>query len=358
MRTALIKLEGCKVGQKVAEDVYNRHNGMLVPKDYILTERILNVIRGNEIAALKVYLDEDETSDFEIVDVPHQEHAGVLQKTVEDYKRTRSSDILKVEETFFDVSKGKPVSKGTMDTLSNNIIETFDSSLIPYIGSIKVSDNYMLEHSLNMGTLASLFARWLKFDEVKTNNFIQSALLHDIGRVKINPKIFSKPGKLTSEEFDQVKQHSIFSYRLVQESGDLDNDIKMGILMHHERCDGSGYPLGAKGVQIHEFGKLLAIIDIYDAMTTDRIFQSKTFSLKVLDELYQHSFEKLDYGYVNTFTKNMLNYYSGCSVRLNTGEIGSLIHIDQKNITRPIIKIDNALVNLLEESDLEIEAIV
>lgn len=358
MRTAFLRIEGCKVGYRVAEDVYNKHNGMLVPKDFVITERIINVIKANEISAIKVYLEEEETSEYEIDEPPNAEPTDSIRQSVEDYKLVRCMDLMKVEETFFDISKGKPVNKTVMNDLSNNIIESFDTRLVPYIGKMKTSDSYLYEHTLNMGTLASLFAKWLKFDLEKTNNLIQAALLHDIGRVKLRPELFNKAGKLTKEEFDEVKQHSTLSYKLLQDSTELSNDIKMGVLMHHERNDGSGYPLGAKGVQIHEFGKILAIIDIYDAMTTDKVYKPKLFTLNVLNQLYLDSFEKLDYGFVNTFIKNMLTYFTGCTVRLNTGEEGFLVHIDERHITKPIIKIDNTLVNLQEETDLEIDSII
>lgn len=358
MRVALLRIEGCRIGLRVAEDVYNKNNAMIIPKDYVITERVLKVIRANAVERIKVYLEKDEKSEFEVFDDSEYSNQEALLKAIKEYKDKRVSSIIKVEEVFFDVSKGKPIKKSSLDEISTSLKQPFDTKLIPYINSLNVSDNYTLEHTMNVATLALIFAKWLNLDNQKADDFVRAALLHDIGRTKVNQNILGKPGKLTQNEYEQIKQHVVFSYRMIQDTDDLSKDVKLGVLMHHERNDGSGYPLGAKYAQIHEFGKMLAIIDTYDAMTTDRAYQSRMFALGVLDELYHSSFGKLEYAYVNVFITKMLTYYTGCTVRLNTGEIGSIVHIDVKNVTKPIIKIDCSLVDLKEELDLEIEEFI
>lgn len=142
-----------------------------------------------------------------------------------------------------------------------------------------MADSYTYTHSINVALLSRLIGKWMKYGKNMQDSLMFAGLLHDIGKMKIDKNVLNKPDKLTDQEFEKIKQHSVYSYELLQLNKDIPLDVKVGILMHHERMDGSGYPYGVCNENINDIAKVLAIADSYDAMISERPYQKKTFSI-------------------------------------------------------------------------------
>ena len=166
--------------------------------------------------------------------------------------------------------------------------------------------------------------------------------------------ILNKPDKLTEEEFDKIKKHPVYSYELLQDNKNISLDAKIGILMHHERMDGSGYPYGAYSENINEIAKVLAIADTYDAMISERPYQKKRSPFEVMQSMQDGVFGKLDTKILLTFLANIATYYIGTYVALNTGEIGEVVAINPSCVYRPIIRVQERYIDMNTEDSIKI----
>ncbi|WP_443663521.1 HD-GYP domain-containing protein, partial [Clostridium sp.] len=203
-----------------------------------------------------------------------------------------------------DLTEIKIMSKEILDNLTDY------GSIIKNITNSKNIDEYLTHHCVNVALLSSMLGTWLNLPKNKLVLLTHAAFLSDIGKTKINPTILNKPSKLTKPEFDEVKKHSFYAYDLIKDIPLLDKSIISGVLMHHERLNGSGYPLGLKEDKITTFAKIIAIADTFDAMTSDRVYSKKQNPLKVLEVLQHDCIDLLDYNYITTFVRHMSNYYT------------------------------------------------
>jgi HD-GYP domain-containing protein (c-di-GMP phosphodiesterase class II) len=163
---------------------------------------------------------------------------------------------------------------------------------------------------------------------------------------------------LTDEEFEEIKKHVIYGYRLVENIPEVNKAIALGILMHHEREDGTGYTLKANGDQIHEYAKIVAVADVYDAMTSNRVYRAKQCPFEVFESIQNGNFGKLDLRITTTFLNCIANYYIGDLCKLSTGEEAEITYINPINISKPLLKIDNAYLDLTKETTIKITEVL
>jgi len=190
-----------------------------------------------------------------------------------------------------------------------------------------------------------VFAAWLGMNKTETANLITAGLLHDLGKLKIPLEILHKKGRLTDEEFEIMKSHTVVGYRLLQNQN-IPEEMKLAALMHHERIDGSGYPIGAKDKQINEYAKIIAICDIYDAMTANRVYRGRICPFEVIKQFEVSSFGELDTNYLLTVLKNIAYTYFGSWVRLSNGISAEIVYIHQNDLSRPIVRAGDTLIDI------------
>lgn len=322
-------------------DILSASGAVLVPRGIVLTEELIKGIKRFP-----------HVHTLEIDDKRESEQEKFLRKSFEVKEES-------VRHLILSISDGNPVDQQIVEDTVNGIRKDFamTSDVLACMRRVNDVDNYTYRHSLNVSMLAMLMGRWLKMTEAQSKDLATAGLLHDIGKSKISKDILLKEGALTPEEYEEVKKHSTYSYRLLQEDK-LSKEILMGILMHHEREDGSGYPLGAKGDQIPLYGKILAVCDIYSAMVSMRPYKGRQNPFIVIKEMLANYKGKLDYGLMHTLFYNVAMSHVHEYVLLNTGEIGQIAFINPREVLRPIVRIDTVLVDLQQEHSLEIEDIL
>ena len=203
-----------------------------------------------------------------------------------------------------------------------------------------------------------MLGKWLNLPSIDLTLLTYTAFLHDIGKTKVDPIILNKPSNLTISEYEEVKKHTVYSYELVKKIPYLDKSVSLGVLMHHERLDGSGYPLHLKEDNISTFAKIIAITDMFDAMTSDRVYRKGQNPFTTLDIMQHDCMGLLDYNYLSTFIKQMSNYYTGEMVKLNDDRIAKIIKIDINNFSKPLISIDSNFIDLSKQRELFIIGLV
>ncbi len=202
---------------------------------------------------------------------------------------------------------------------------------VTQIHSMDRDGRYLLHHSLHVAILAGLMGKWLRWPREHRERLVLAGLLHDVGKLKIADSILKKPGKLTNSEMKIVQRHSTYGAEILTKCGlSTEVDIMAGVLQHHERCDGSGYPSGLKRDMISPFGKILAILDMYDAMATNRSYAHKVSPFEIFDRLSSDiAVGKFDEEYGMLFVRRLCHALTGNWVRLTTREKAKIIYIDQ-----------------------------
>lgn len=219
-------------------------------------------------------------------------------------------------------------------------------------------EDSIYRHGVNVAALSSLLGSWIGMDENQLNLLVYSALLHDFGKTKIDENVLKKNMPLTKDEFNIIKSHASVGYNYIKNIEFWDKSVSYGVLMHHERIDGSGYPLGIKGEQIHPFAKIIAIADVFDAINSNRGYKRKKLPFEAMQIVKTESLGKLDYEYSKIFLEHIANYYMGEEVLLNTDEICKIIQMDVNNLDRPLVLKDGDFIDLAKEKNLYIKEII
>lgn len=219
-------------------------------------------------------------------------------------------------------------------------------------------EDTIYRHSVNVSAISLILGRWLNLDEVQLNLLAYSAILHDFGKVKINEKILSKHGSLTGNELKEMKSHPVLGYNCVNRIPFLDKSVSTGILLHHERGDGSGYPFGLKSDKIPKFAKIVAIADIFDAVNSKRSYREKKAPFEALEIVQKDEMGKLDFEYCKVFISHIVNFYMGESVLLSDGRVCKIIQVDPNNLQAPLLLDGSEFVDLRSTNNLYIKELI
>lgn len=341
MQKLAISLSESMPGMLVAEPIRNLDTGLVyVGENQELNADTIGKLKSNGVQEIKIFVNTWDNV------------WKISNETKKDYSKcTETAKIL-----LNQIAHNNVVDFIAFKEIKDEIAEKFSNNykIIGCINLFKVADSYTYTHSINVALLSTLIGKWMKYGKKLQDSLMLAGLLHDIGKMKIDKSILNKPDKLTDEEFEEIKQHPIYSYELLQTNTDIPLDVKMGILMHHERMDGSGYPYGVYNENINDIGKVLAIADAYDAMISERPYQKKRSPFEVMQLMQTGIFGKLDSKILLTFLSNIATYYIGTYVTLNTGEIGEVVAINPLCIYRPIIRVQDRYIDMYTDHSIQI----
>lgn len=340
-----------KTGMVIAEDLIE-NNIVLASKGTIVTQAIIDKLGQvyflNKIA---VFHEDKQNRNNQSVE---------KSKTVEEVEKSFSEFTFNVEG-IFDVIDSRGIKdledvRGFAKKIQKEMNST--RAIIKNIVLSGSGTDTIFRHSVNVAALSSILGRWLGIDEKEINLLTYAGILHDFGKTKIDRQILNKRGTLTTKEFQQIKNHPITAYNLIKQVAFLDSSVGYGILMHHERLDGSGYPLGIKGEKIHKFAKIIAIADTFDAVNSNRVYRRSKEPFVALEIIQKDSLGKLDYEYCKVFLEHLVNYYVGEEVLLNNEMICKIIQININDITHPLVLHDDEFIDLKKQPDLRVERLI
>lgn len=219
------------------------------------------------------------------------------------------------------------------------------SDIFEMLHNLRNYDDATYTHCINVALMSNILGQWLKWDENEIAVVTQAGLFHDIGKILIPDSIITKPGRLTEDEYTIVQTHPQRGYEVLRPLN-ISSHVKNAAVMHHERCDGSGYPLHLKGPQIDKFAKVVAITDVYDAMTSARYYRAPLCPFIAISMFEDEGFQKYDAEIILCFLQNIVNTYLLNTVKLNTGEIGEIIFINKTALSKPTIKVGDDYIDL------------
>lgn len=244
-----------------------------------------------------------------------------------------------IDQLLEDVRLGNSLDTDTAKQLVGEMADSISRSpnAMLWLTHMKKRDEYTSVHCMNVCILALTFGRSLGLERARLDHLGLGALLHDIGKMHVPLEILNKPGKLTDEEFDIVKTHSMSGFNLLRQKEDMPREVLDIVRSHHERINGRGYPDGLTGDLIERLVQITSIVDVYDAITSDRCYHDGIAPHDALKNMFDWAGDNFDAELVEQFIKCLGIYPIGSMVELNTGHIGIVVSASEKTRLRPII---------------------
>jgi putative nucleotidyltransferase with HDIG domain len=281
-------------------------------------------------------------------------------RILDDVIKTQA--IAELEKLFSDIDKndGKldNLSLRGINEISTKIVDSIllNKSYMVNILDLKMYDDYTYHHSLSVSVLSTAIGLSLGLNDAALFDLSLCGLLHDIGKTKIARDIITKPDKLTIEEFEIIKSHPLRGGKCVVKNGFINERIYNGIISHHEKFDGTGYPFSVKGKDIPLFGRIIAVADVYDALTSKRAYREPNKASETIEYIMAANGSFFDPVMVIAFLKKIAPYPINDYVKLSNGKIGLVTKLFSQNPLRPEVKIVNEVkdtyYNLYEDHNL------
>lgn len=246
-----------------------------------------------------------------------------------------------VNTVLLDCRMGKQVEVEKLEPIISSITGSIfrNPDAIISLLKIKQADKYTFQHSVAVSTLLISFCRAMEVDREITELVGMGGLLHDIGKMKVPDRVLNKPGKLTESEFELMKKHVSYGCLILENTANL-SPISISIAAeHHERYDGSGYPMGLKGDQISLYGQMAAIVDVYDALTSNRVYHAGIEPTEVLKKMLEWSGLHFNATLVHNFIRTIGIYPVGTLVRLESGYLAVVIQQNHDNLLHPRVRV-------------------
>jgi putative nucleotidyltransferase with HDIG domain len=268
----------------------------------------------------------------------------VSRSSAEEFERakvTLSSASKMMQNMMRDVRLGKQVNLEQSEPMIDKIVETMfscPSSALP-LAQIKTLDEYTFQHSVAVSALSVAFGKVLGMPRLEIKQLAMGGLLHDLGKAKVPVHLLNKPGKLTDDEYVVMKTHVVETARLLKNVSHLGEIAFNAASQHHERYDGSGYPNKLKGDEISQHGQMLAIVDVYDAITSIRVYHKALPPTEALRRLYEWSGTQFNPRLVQAFIKGIGIYPAGSLVRLESDRLGIVREVAPENSLQPIVQV-------------------
>lgn len=357
---------GMIIGKDIVSSGY-----LIAEKGTVLTDRIITRLKFYSVAEIVIIVPDSQlkveqqkkTTPKAAPSASIASYVGRIKASPEYriFTQTFYSSFVSFKGQLNEVVENKAPLK--TDYLLADVSRIFAScknpnSLLDMMMGIRNLDDATFVHSMNVALICNLFAHWLKYDEEDTQALTLAGLLHDIGKMKIPPEIIKKPGKLTDAEYNVIKEHPTLGYNILK-SQNVDPRVCNAALQHHERCDGKGYPKGLSLNEIDPFGKIVAIADVYDALTAARVYRGPICPLEVIGIFQAEGLTIYDPGYLMTFLDQIMYSYLNYTIQLSNGETGRIIMMQRNSLDKPVIALSgNRFIDLREHPELSITGVL
>ena len=343
-------------GMKVGRSVRDFDGTEILKENTKLTSELIDKLRGKNVFSVYIDVTEDDYKPA----ASGNEH--LLDNT---YVKRYNEAFEATQNLYYTFARTGEFDKDALAEILNpkNVIELCDgATAVTQIHNMKRDGDYIVHHALNVGILAGIMAYWLRYKPNKIGELLMSGLLCEIGKMKVSKTLLNKTGKLTPDELKEVRRYVDYGYDMLKTSP-LKNhkDVLLGVLHHHERCDGSGYPNRLRGDQISDFGKIIAVLDVYDAMATTRSYAKRNSPFEIIKVLYGDVLAgKFDTRFCILFMKNLLQSINGSWVGLSDGQRAKIVYMDSSRVTAlPVVQTPKGeFIDLNKRTDLKVDALL
>lgn len=347
-------------GMLAAEDVYTRENHLIISKNTMLTDKIITRLKFYTISDLLIFSEQELNSrKIDFIETTYYDRIK-RSKGFQHFHQAYQYATRQFEQSLHNWAtmdhNGKDgMSPDELLSSVNQLLQHSDNTigLFNMLHCMRKYDDSTYVHCINVSLICNIIGKWLNFSPEDLEVITLCGLLHDIGKLLIPTHIITKPSKLTNQEYDTIKTHSLRGFELLEDKN-IDPKVKYAALMHHERCDGSGYPYGLKSNDIDSFAKLVAIADVYDAMSCARVYRDPICPFDIIHLFETEGYQKYDAKYVMTFLEGIAMTYINNNVRLSDQREGSIIMINKQELSRPVIRLKDEFIDLMKHRNLSI----
>lgn len=318
-------------GMVLAENIYDSEENVLLSEGIVIRNIYIKKIIEMNIDSV-VILNEDST----VVKLEPEFDDVVKRDMIINETRVEAKRVVK--ESMESIIKTGSLDHEKLVIVVGQIIDEIFSNedVTLNLANLKAVDDYIFHHSVNVCILSIITGIYMGFNKTRLIDLGVGAILHDIGKTLVPRDILNKPARLSYDEFEVIKRHSSFGHDLITRISGLSPESAEVVLSHHERYDGTGYPYGKNKDNIHIYAKIASLADVFDAVTSDRIYGSKEDSYIAVSYILEDSGKKFEPEIVKTFLRVIGYYPVGLNVMLNTGEYGVIV---RKNRDKPLVRI-------------------
>lgn len=329
-----VRIENLQPGQITASGLYDTKNRLMLAPNTILTGTMIERMGILEFAGIYVLHDSNDENYRPLLNDETRQEAIRAQKDLD------------VDQIRY---------------IANNILNQvlYGSDRLYDMMNVCAYDDMTYMHSVNVTVLSIMTGVAMGLGNDDLTKLGQAALLHDVGKTRVDPAIIKKPGRLTDEEFAQVKMHPVYGYRILDENPAISEDIKQAVLSHHENENGTGYPNQISGNQISIFAKIIHVADVYEAMVSKRHYKDRMNPADVLEHLMGSAGVLFDLDCVNALTRSVAIYPNGVHVKLSN-RLTAWVQENHKGYpTRPVVMTDDGLrIDLMKALNVTITGIL
>jgi HD-GYP domain-containing protein (c-di-GMP phosphodiesterase class II) len=329
-------LNNIYIGKVLKHDIYNSHGMLVIPKESTLNKEHMVLLQKQQI----------QITDKDIESLGSEKLiTRATQEIYDIFSRMKTEGQIPVQD----------IQSQVLPFVSH-VTESPD--LHEILAGLQTKDDYTYRHNIGVAVFSNMIGKWLHLPAEELAELTIAATLHDVGKIHIPDAILNKPGRFTDEEFEQMKKHALYGYDILKDSRELSDRIKLVALQHHERFDGSGYPYGIHGDQMEYFSKIVAVADIYHALTTNRVYRKSMPYYKVMQIMEEESYGRLDNHITSLFMRRIMEMAVGSMIQLTDGRVGKIIMLHPHFLARPLIEMEGAYIDLSKGSELQIETFV
>ncbi|NMB95512.1 MAG: HD-GYP domain-containing protein [Clostridiaceae bacterium] len=323
-----VRIENLKEGMVNCKPLFGKNNEILLNSGVIIRESYISKLK--ELGYHGIYI-EDSISE------------GITPTVLID-DNLRIECVKSVREVYDKFSSNKVLNEEVIEDLKTCVDEIINSvlsnkELLINVIDLKGYDDYTYSHSVNVAVLSIATGIKLNHSKNVLYRLGMAAFMHDIGKIFVPKEIINKCGKLTNDEFALVKRHPLKGYELLKRGGNFPHYSCIGILHHHEKYNGTGYPIGLSGEDISLLGRIITISDVYDALTSDRPYREALFPSESVEYIMGGSGTLFDPDITSAFVRIIAPYPVGTCVNLSSKKSGIVVRNYPDFCLRPVIKI-------------------
>ncbi|WP_448245364.1 HD-GYP domain-containing protein [Thalassotalea agariperforans] len=334
-------LKHVAIGEYIVDIVKQQGSYVLSSPGYIKNEKVLTHLKLKGVESVLIDTSKSLVVQDEIVIPPANSQAQPLILEINKAKKIFNESKALQRKIFEDALSGRDIDITPVIEITDQAIDTIfkNPDALACIINIRQKDEYLLEHSVSVSILMSIFARYLNIDKQIVRQLAVGAFLHDVGKIMIPDSVLNKPGKLTDKEFTVMKTHVNHSIKIIEQTKGI-SEISLEVAaLHHEKLDGTGYPYQISENKITQYGRMVAICDIFDALTADRVYKdgySHIKSFSILRKLAEQ--QHLDKRLVDTFIKCLGVYPVGSLVELGSKKLAIVEGRNHADPIRPKVR--------------------
>ena len=320
-----INIEDLKTEMQVGRNILGSEGRILLNSGVVLTDSYIMRLRALGIAS--VYIKDEFFGEVEVPEVVSEQ--------------TRMETVRIIRDNFTLLEQGHKINvrmmKNTVNTLIDELLE--NSHVLLNLTDIRGFDDYTFAHSVNVCILSLMTGITMRYYDAKLRELAMGAILHDIGKIQLDKNLLNKPDDLNHEEYNELKKHAEKGFEILRKYDDISLLSAHIAFQHHERWNGKGYPRRLAGTDIHEYSRIVAVADVYDALLADRPYRPAYTANQAIGILKQMSGTDLDPECTKALIANIAIYPIGTIVELNTGVVGMVVDVNKEMPTRPVVRV-------------------